>query len=293
MKTVCCLVTVLMLFCMNMTVFAADNHAEFDRSGSLTLTLKDVENNIPLSHAEVRIYQVADVIGYNGVPEYVLTPAFAESEISLDNLSDPALADRFYDFSVNHSLVAVSAVTDKNGNAQFGDLSLGIYLVTQTKSVDGYTDFEPFLISIPQRESDNWNYDVIAVPKTGAVRLVDLEVHKVWSDSGENRPQSVKIQLLKNGKSIETVTLSEQNEWQYRWEQLRSDEEWSVREIDIPKGYTVSYKQHGYIFTVTNVSALAQTGQLNWPVPVLICTGLICILIGWVLYSKQRKNRHA
>lgn len=292
MKTVCCLVTVLMLFFMNVTVFAADNNAELGRSGSLTLILKDAENSIPLTDAEIGVYQVADITGYNSVPEYALAPAFAESEISLDNLDNPALADKFYDYAANHSIEAVSAVVDENGNARFDTLSIGIYLVVQTKGVDGYTDFEPFLISIPQIENDNWSYNVVAVPKTGALRLIDLEVHKVWSDSGENRPESVKIQLLKNGKPIETVTLNEQNEWQYRWKQLRSDEDWSVCEIDIPKGYTVSYKQDGTVFTVTNVSSLIKTGQLNWPIPVLTCTGLFCILIGWVLYSEQRKKRH-
>lgn len=293
MKTVCCLVAVLVLLFMSMTVSAAGDSVELNRNGSLTITLKAVENNIPLSYAEISIYQVADVTEYNGLLQFTLSSRFAESGISIDNLSAPALAEQFYNYAGRHSLQAVSAVVDEDGSAQLGNLPLGLYLVTQTKSADGYTDFEPFLISIPQRENDTWRYDVVAAPKTGAVRLVDIEVHKVWNDSGKNRPKSVKIQLLKNGQPFETVTLSDQNGWQYRWNRLRSDEEWSVRETDIPKGYTVSYRQNAYIFTVTNVSALAQTGQLNWPVPILICIGLFSLLIGWILYSKQGKKRHA
>lgn len=37
---------------------------------------------------------------------------------------------------------------------------------------------------------------------------------------------------------------------------------------------------------------LPQTGQLNWPVPVLAGTGLVLFALGWWLCFGQRKKRH-
>lgn len=37
---------------------------------------------------------------------------------------------------------------------------------------------------------------------------------------------------------------------------------------------------------------LPQTGQLNWPVPILASTGLLFIALGWMLISGRKKNAH-
>ena len=39
-----------------------------------------------------------------------------------------------------------------------------------------------------------------------------------------------------------------------------------------------------------NDPKLPQTGQLNWPVPVLAASGLAMIIIGFGIYTKGRKN---
>lgn len=38
--------------------------------------------------------------------------------------------------------------------------------------------------------------------------------------------------------------------------------------------------------------SLPQTGQLNWPIPVLAVTGLLLFILGWVLCFDRRKNRY-
>ncbi len=37
---------------------------------------------------------------------------------------------------------------------------------------------------------------------------------------------------------------------------------------------------------------LPQTGQLNWPVPILASTGLILTVVGWMLISGRKKDAH-
>ena len=39
-------------------------------------------------------------------------------------------------------------------------------------------------------------------------------------------------------------------------------------------------------------SQLPQTGQLNWPVPILVVGGLVFFLLGWFLYFDGNKKKH-
>ena len=65
---------------------------------------------------------------------------------------------------------------------------------------------------------------------------------------------------------------------------------YSIEEVDVPKGFTATYQQKGYIFTVTNTSTLIQTGQLIWPIPVLAVSGMLLIAVGITLLQKKRKT---
>ena len=65
---------------------------------------------------------------------------------------------------------------------------------------------------------------------------------------------------------------------------------YSIKEIDVPKGFTATYSKAGYVFTVTNTSTLAHTGQLIWPIPVLAMAGLFLIVVGSIILRKTRKE---
>ena len=72
------------------------------------------------------------------------------------------------------------------------------------------------------------------------------------------------------------------------WKELDGAGNWQVLETSIPKGYTPSYQLKDGVLTVTNTASLIQTGQLNWPIAVLGCAGMLLILLG-VLMTKRRK----
>jgi hypothetical protein len=60
--------------------------------------------------------------------------------------------------------------------------------------------------------------------------------------------------------------------------------------VNIPNGFTATYAQKEYTFTVTNTASLAQTGQLLWPIPVLAVTGLFLLLTGAAILGRVRKH---
>lgn len=288
-----CILAVALLFTGAITVFAEDNSLDTNKKGTLSLSLRDAEKNLALSGAEISIYQVAYISKADYTVHYQITEEFAQSGVKIGEFEKEELAAGLTDYIDKNKITPITALTDEEGEALFTGLPLGIYLVTQSKSVTGYSDFKPYFVSIPIKENGIWIYDVKAVPKTGAVRLIDIDVKKVWNDDGKDRPSKVQVRLEKNGQTVETVELNEQNGWRYEWKQLPFDELWNVTEINIPQGYTVNYTKNGNSFIITNSSSLANTGQLDWPIPILCCAGLLLIIAGFALcFSKQRKNNN-
>ena len=81
-----------------------------------------------------------------------------------------------------------------------------------------------------------------------------------------------------------------------------------MTEQKVPSGYTVSTSRQGSTVVLTNTAKepgesggddgkpsqkLPQTGQLWWPVPLLMMAGVMCLLAGKVLRrsgDKKKKN---
>ena len=81
-----------------------------------------------------------------------------------------------------------------------------------------------------------------------------LTVRKVWSDGNANHKEdSVLVYLLQNNDKVQEVTLSAANDWKHIFEHPSTDDQWTVKEVNIPQGYTVQYKTEGNMTTITNV----------------------------------------
>ena len=105
------------------------------------------------------------------------------------------------------------------------------------------------------------------ITNTHETYLTSVKVTKVWQDE-ENadkiRPESVKVQLYKVTESGnvavegQEVTLSEENNWAYTFENLQANEDgnpisYTVEEVQVPTGYTASVSGTMEVgFTITN-----------------------------------------
>ena len=145
-----------------------------------------------------------------------------------------------------------------------------------------------------------------------------------------DRPSSVEVTLYNtNGEAVDKVTLNSSNNWQYTWERLDGKQTWSVIETIRSKYYTPNYTQtkseDGKLITWTvnntfpkevlgenrnqnkkktedakgsarenNQAAsdrLPQTGQLWWPIWILIGAAAVLIIAGIAFRRSGRKNR--
>lgn len=213
-------------------------------------------------------------------------------------------------------LPTASGTTDAQGTLTFSGLLPGLYLVTGRRLYTGGScyDVTPFLVQLPMENGGGWSYDVTVDPKNASQptpsegSTVTRRVLKVWDDEGfeEQRPPEIVVQLVReDGEIFDTVTLNGENGWSYRWESLDAQYRWFITE-QTPSGYRMELTQEGVTFVLTNhyVSdepdepdkpdepgtpdqpgepdqpVLPQTGQLWWPVPLLMTAGLLLCCVG-------------
>lgn len=278
-----------MLFTMPMTAYAQD--FDPDQLGSISVTLMDRDGETPITGAELSLYYVASVeCNSMNRLSYTFTDVFANCGCEL---ADPDLSVKLETFVTEHSVPAEKMVTDACGTVSFTNLPLGLYFVKQTGAVAGYAPCTSFLVTVPNYDTGTYVYDVNASPKTDVARLTDITVRKVWNtDASAEAADHVTIQLLRDGIVIETATLSEENQWQVTYHDMPESDAYSVMEVSVPEGFTATYSQSGYVFTVTNSTSLIQTGQLVWPIPVLAIAGL-CLLTVGTLVLRNARNKNA
>ena len=121
----------------------------------------------------------------------------------------------------------------------------------------------------------------------------DLTVIKAWDDDNNpDRPGSVTLQLYNGTAAVDTITLTEADGWRHTWDDLAADGQWRVIEVDIPDGYTPVYSAADGVITITNTASLIDTGQMNWPIPILGGLGVLAMASGIVLMRKK-KDDHA
>ena len=281
-----CMTVLLVITCMS-TVWAEEFDPE--KTGSVSVTLTEQYEKTPIAGAQLRIYYIATV-GANaeGNLHYAYTPAFAQCGIALD---DPDLAAKLDAYLTENEVAAPALLTDGQGTAVWTDLPLGLYFIRQTNAVEGFAPCTPFLVTVPFQNADGYVYAVNATPKTEVAKLTSITIKKVWNtDASTEAAEYVTVQLLKNGSVIETATLNAQNNWQVTYTDMPESDAYSIQEVKVPKGFTATYSQKGYVFTVTNTSTLIHTGQLVWPIPVLAVGGMLLIAAGIALLRNKRKT---
>ena len=320
-----CLLAIL-VFALSCRAWVADASEDagssFDpeRTGSITVTLLDSASDgaaAPVSGGTVALYRVASAAATgDGSLAYTACAGFAESGISLADVSASDLGSRLASWALSDAgsaLVSPQAAStpDAEGTVVFANLECGLYLVCQTQASPGYYAVKPFVVALPSGNIDRagWVYDVSASPKVepnpNDTITTSVTVTKVWCELASDgsavaaaptaRHDAVTVLLLVGGSEYARAELSAANGWSHTWEDVPGGVELAVQEAHVPAGYMVSYSQSGnnadgYTFTVTNTAQtkkLIQTGQLNWPVPVLALAGVALFALGW------RRSRRA
>lgn len=289
------LLSILMLYSTN--IYALEgNTIDFNSKGSIEITLNEKTDNEKIEGAEILLYKVADAKSENHNLMFEYIDELKSCNASLNDLETKSKSEDI-EKCINENINSLKQITDVNGTVKYNDLDLGLYLVKQNNIVKGYSKIDSFLVMIPKIVNNKWIYDIKSTPKADIIRVIDINVKKVWNTSTSNTndsiklPRSIEVELLLNDKVIDTVKLSKYNNWSYTWEDLAKSEEYTIKEINVPKGYTPSYQKDNNTFIVTNTSTLVQTGQMLWIVMLLIITGITFIIIS-IIYDRKTNEQN-
>lgn len=186
------------------------------------------------------IYQVADIqTGDNGY-YYNVLPDFENAGIDFaqytgeegqkefeKNNSD--WADKLDSYVKDHSIQPDRTEKFNKGYLEINDLSVGLYLIVQTEETDGYEKLNPFLVTLPRVENEEYVYSFDASLKM-AVKAKETPDNPPAPDKKNTAPTHT------GGK-------------------------------------------------------LPQTGQLWWPIPILLAAGAVLIIVGAVRRKNQRAHK--
>lgn len=268
---------ILLLLCI--CLFAAPLRAAAEVKQPL---LRDKECALSVSYSAegtafadlpVELYKVADL---SADQRYTLVPAFEKTGLILDGIQNPMewseLQSTLEAYAVACGIQAdCIAATNQAGQVAFDGLKAGLYMIITEPIVrDGWTYiFEGALVALPSLGEDGaWQYQVAVSSKSEVLppiegdEEIELKVLKLWKgDQAAKRPKSVEAEIFRNGVLMQTVVLSEENNWSYHWVAKNDGAVWKVAERNVPAGYVMTVDEREVAFVITN------TLKSSTPVP--------------------------
>lgn len=253
-KRMSVLILACILMCaMSMAVYAHEVPDQ-SRKGSIQVTMK--RNGRIVSGGTLTLHRVGDIREEDGNYGFELTGEFAASGLSLDHISSPELAEKLSNYVSDNKIEGLTKSIGKDGTASFEDLKAGLYLIVQNQAASGYYQADPFLVSVPMNENGEYLYAVDASPKVELVKKGGGKDHD--PDPTPTDP---------------TPTEPEPSE---PWE---------------PETGVLGAEDHKTGVLGASDVVLPQTGQLNWPIPVMVIAGLGLFSAGWMIRFGKKKEK--
>ncbi len=234
--------------------------ASQDRTISLHYDVSDVT---------LSLYKVADL---ESDGSYQLTGSFASVPVDVSGLTSEKLSSLAQTLAGYVSVDGIAA--DQTGTVASDNTltfqvdSNGIYLILGETVTKGNTTYmpQPAITTMPcSTESGDISYaPVMEIKYTSSTKpdtppttpeTISVSAYKIWDDDNNIdgvRPDSITVDLLQNGTVIRESTLNASNNWAVSWSGLSKGYTYTVVEVSVPSGYTVSQSQSGDIHVITN-----------------------------------------
>ncbi|MDM5259445.1 Cna B-type domain-containing protein [Bacillus toyonensis] len=195
-------------------------------------------------------------------------------------------------YDITNTKVAQTTVegtkTWKDGNATNRPEMIKVDLlqngkVMDTKEVSAASEWKYAFTDLAayDAEGNAYKYEVKEQPVDGyksevhgyditntKVAQTTVEGTKTWKDgNATNRPEMIKVDLLQNGKMIDTKEVSAAGEWKYAFTDLAAyDAEGNAYKYEVKEQPVDGYKSevHGYDITNTKVAQTTVEGTKTW-----------------------------
>ena len=233
---------------------SSDSHV-VDQDAKCSITLTNLGGETAASGGAFVAYRVATVDYDDG--NAVFRSLYGDQEIVDVTENVTNLASQYY------TLVSEKAVEDPTdqveaaeGKLTFSNLKPGLYLIVQQTAITGYNSLTPFLVSVPTWDKDTSSY----VYERTAVVKNDISAESTT----EPEPPTTSTEPPTTSTEPPTDT----TEPPYDEDDV-DDDSTDDDSSDNESSDSSSSREK-----------LPQTGQLWWPLPLLLCAGLILMLVG-------------
>ncbi len=208
------------------------------------------KDGTPVPGGSLTLHQVGTLIEENGAYRYELLESLQTTGLLLEELQSPQLAEELA-AKVNPAEGNKKEI-DAEGKIAYTDLELGVYLLIQEEAAKGYSKLGPFLVTVPEVVNGEYIYQVQAGPKIALVPETTPAPTPTAPPTPVVTPQPQTPTTPGDGSTVQKPTGS------------------SAEVVPPPK--------------------LPQTGQLNWPIPVMAVVGLWLFAMGWMLRFGQKRD---
>lgn len=292
----CCMFA-LMLATIGLSAPAAT--AATAAEGSLTVTYQYQE--AALNNADISLYRLADWSAKGGY-----TPAgdFADhSKYPVDwnilNADQQTLRDFANTMAgyiaVNKPTAESTLKTDSAGVATFDQLKDGLYLAVVAPYEGNVLTCQTaaMLVALPNVHKNADEQRTLSIePKADCAvpPTTTISVNKVWKGKNSSkRPESVKMNLLQDGKIYDSIMLNNANDWKYTWKGLQAKHEYTVVEANVPGNYTALVDRENNDYTVTN-TAKPESAKTGASVAIIAVIVVVLAIAGIAIAIVVRKK---
>ena len=284
-----------------------------------------------IPNVEIRLYLVADMDDNGRMTASEAFQSFAgslEGVMTQENW-EKLIPELTQTVEANAIPVTVQQRSDAAGSVRLEGLSPGLYLAcfgngTHPDRPAITVGFQSTLVALPYRgegnaqmqdleNHDQWDYDYTILPKSFEAQVID-RIQKLWKDNQDAkklRPKELNVELEYADGTVQKLVLNAENGWILEFTPASASAVVALREPTLPKGYVYrGFSCVGATVQFTNEltpdsesptpinpspdpkPGLPYTGQLWWPVPVLLVSGAVLILLG-LLQRKRKSNGKA
>lgn len=156
-----------------------------------------------------------------------------------------------------------------------------VYTITakeETIVVNGYTEqrmvvrAEALSGTVAEPDMDEAYADNVYTVVSTPIQPVTVSIQVAWiaPEGYTNHPESVDMQLLRNGVAYgNPVTLNAENNWKTSWSgaDITDNYAWTPVQVAVPEGYSEGYVSDGYAYTVENellYSNVTVSASVSW-----------------------------
>lgn len=248
------LIAVLVLLCSFYAAAFAHDVPNLSEDCTISLAMRYRGKAVP--GGSITLYRVADVYEYDGNYTFRLTDEFAVTSLDLENLrlDDPnyseQMAKELSNYAAEHSKIkSVTKIIDRYGEVVFDKLKPGLYLLTNYAAYSG-------------------GYYYTANPFLVSVPLYDSAIDRYRYEVDATPKIDTDRDRLPNTPTEPSKPVTP------------PDNPGNPGNPDSPGNSTPP--------TNPTKPVLPQTGQVNWPIPVMAVLGLCVFSAGWVLRFGKR-----